>query len=48
MSTSIYEFDLKTSKIEDFTPSTLFFKYPDGKAVGLDILNGWDTIGSNA
>ncbi len=41
---NLYEFDLKTSKIEDFTPSTLFFKYPDGKAVGLDILNGWDTM----
>ncbi|MDE6473657.1 MAG: hypothetical protein K2L70_00965 [Clostridia bacterium] len=40
---NLYEFDINTSKIEDFTPSTLFFKYPDGKAVGLDVLNGWDT-----
>ncbi|MDE6372574.1 MAG: hypothetical protein K2L61_03410, partial [Clostridia bacterium] len=47
----LYEFNIRNSagtdenasKIEDFTPSTLFFKYPDGKAVGLDVLNGWDT-----
>lgn len=39
---NLYEFDLLTSKIEDFTPQTLYFKYADGKAVGLDILNGWD------
>ncbi|MDE5756342.1 MAG: hypothetical protein K2I23_04560 [Clostridia bacterium] len=45
----LYEFNInpntetKTSTIEDFTPETLFFKYPDGKAVGLDVLNGWNT-----
>ncbi|MDE6361463.1 MAG: hypothetical protein K2L53_00630 [Clostridia bacterium] len=40
---NLYEFNINTSKMEDFTPETLFFKYPDGKAVGLDVLNGWDT-----
>lgn len=37
----LYEFNLGTSKVDDYTPQTLYFKYKDGKAVGLDVLNGW-------
>ncbi|MDE6870314.1 MAG: hypothetical protein K2J75_06265 [Clostridia bacterium] len=44
----LYQFDINTSKIDDFTPSTLYFKYPDGKAVGLDVLSGWETSAATA
>ena len=45
---NLYEFNIDStsenaSKMEDFTPQTLYFKYPDGKAVGLDVIGGWNT-----
>lgn len=48
LNVNLYEFNIdasdeNASKIEDYTPQTIYFKYPDGKAVGLDVLNGWNT-----
>lgn len=42
----LYSFNLETSQIEDYTPQVLYFKYPDGKAVGLDA-GAWTTAGKD-
>lgn len=40
---NLYEYNTEKTKIEDYIADRIYFKYKDGKAIGMDVNEAWDT-----